>query len=389
MSLKIYTIAALISLSVLGCSKSEPNVIPTENNTVDMLRLNQFQVIGSHNSYRLRTLDQIFDSLLTIADNLPENPLELDYTHETIWDQLETYGIRQFELDIYHDPDGGRFYNQMGLEFILGQDPESGIDELLEPGMKLLHIPDIDYRTHHYTFIGALEAIRNWSVANPSHFPIMILVEAKTTTLLDNIPWLEFTETLPFDVPALDAIDDEIRSVFGESLERVLTPEDVRGIAPTLNQAIIDNGWPRLASLRGKVMFCFNNGGEDAQNYISGHPNLDGRIMFANVDPGTDESAFLMFNESTDNFSQWINQGYLVRTRADVGTWEARDGDYSRMDAAFESGAQWISTDYYRPDPRHVSDPDWTDFEVRFDEGAIRVNPVLVDHEVTGEIEDL
>lgn len=388
MSLRIYTIAALITLLLLGCSKSDPEIIPSENLTVDMLRLNEFQIIGSHNSYRLRTLDQIFDSLLTIADNLPEDPLELDYTHETLWDQLETYGIRQFELDIYHDPDGGRFYNQMGLEFILDQDPESGIPELLEPGMKLLHIPDIDYRTHHYSFVEALQTIRNWSVAHPTHFPIMILVEGKTTTLLDNIPWLDFTATLPFDIPALDAIDDEIISVFGESLGRVITPDDVRGLAPTLNQAITVNGWPRLTDLRGKVIFCFNNGGQDAQNYIAGHPNLEGRVMFANVDPGTDESAFLMFNESTDDFAQWIEQGYLVRTRADAGTWEARNGDYTRMNAAFESGAQWISTDYYRPDARHTSDPGWTDFQVRFDEGAIRVNPFLVTGEVEGEIED-
>jgi hypothetical protein len=315
--------------------------------------------------------------------------LELDYTHETIFSQLDLYGIRQFELDIYYDPDGGRFYNQMGLDFILGQDPASGIPELLEPGMKLLHIPDIDYQTHHYSFVDALLTIRDWSEANPSHFPIMILVEAKTTTLLDELPWLDFTPTLPFDIDALDAIDEEIKSVFGESLDGVITPDDVRGSQESLNVAVLQIGWPRLAASRGKVMFCFNNGGIDAQNYIVGHASLEGRVMFATAPPGTDESAFLMFNESFDDFDEWIEAGYLVRTRADIGTWESRNGDYSRVDAAYESGAQWISTDYYRPDPRHETDPEWSDYKVIFEEGTVRVNPMLVHDEVEGEIEDL
>ena len=42
--------------------------------------------------------------------------------------------------------------------------------------------------------------------------------------------------------------------------------------------------------------------------------------------------------------------GYLVRTRSDANTTEARENDYSRFEAALESGAQIISTDYYLPD---------------------------------------
>ena len=37
----------------------------------------------------------------------------------------------------------------------------------------------------------------------------------------------------------------------------------------------------------------------------------------------------------------------MVRTRADADTREARLQDYSRLEAAIESGAQLISTDYY------------------------------------------
>lgn len=42
---------------------------------------------------------------------------------------------------------------------------------------------------------------------------------------------------------------------------------------------------------------------------------------------------------------------YIVRTRSDVETMQARTGDYSMFNAAMNSNAQIISTDYYREDP--------------------------------------
>jgi len=42
----------------------------------------------------------------------------------------------------------------------------------------------------------------------------------------------------------------------------------------------------------------------------------------------------------------------MVRTRSDAGTIEARSSDYTRFLSAWQSGAQIISTDYYRADPK-------------------------------------
>lgn len=47
-----------------------------------------------------------------------------------------------------------------------------------------------------------------------------------------------------------------------------------------------------------------------------------------------------------------VQAGFIVRTRADADTVEARSGSVVRKDAAFNSGAQYVSTDYMQPDSR-------------------------------------
>ena len=44
-----------------------------------------------------------------------------------------------------------------------------------------------------------------------------------------------------------------------------------------------------------------------------------------------------------------MQSGYVVRTRADGDTKEARANDTGPRDAALASGAQWVSTDYEGP----------------------------------------
>ena len=73
-----------------------------------------------------------------------------------------------------------------------------------------------------------------------------------------------------------------------------------------------------------------------------------------------------------DEIKERATEGFLVRTRADADTVEARTGDYSRMRAAFDSGAHFISTDYYVPDERLEGD-----YQVRFPQGGyVRQSPL-------------
>ena len=99
-------------------------------------------------------------------------------------------------------------------------------------------------------------------------------------------------------------------------------------------------------------------------------------ILFINAKEGTPEAAFRMINDPIKDgeyIQRLVRQGYLVRTRADSGTEEARSGDTSRLEAALASGAQFISTDYYLPNPAFG-----TDYQVRLPGGKTsRLNPLF------------
>lgn len=120
-----------------------------------------------------------------------------------------------------------------------------------------------------------------------------------------------------------------------------------------------EDGWPTVDALRGKVLFALVDTGEERDVYRGDATSLEGRIMFTSADPGDPDAAFLRVDdpiEDEDLISELVQQGYLVRTRADVPGEEAITGDTTRREAAFASGAQYVSTDMYRPDPILGSD---------------------------------
>ena len=55
--------------------------------------------------------------------------------------------------------------------------------------------------------------------------------------------------------------------------------------------------------------------------------------------------------EDEGRIRQRVLSRYLVRTRADIPTDEARTGNTTRRDGAFRSGAHYVSTDYPEASP--------------------------------------
>jgi hypothetical protein len=356
----------------------EPDAPCATAQEIEGLRLNQIQVVGSHNSYRRKTYAPIFTFIQGLSASLPEgvSASSLDYDHLPLPEQLDTYRMRGFELDVYNDPEGGRFYNRQGLRFV-GEPVESNIPELQEPGLKVLHIPDVDYETHHYTFRSALQTIAAWSEAHPNHVPIAVHIETKESSLADALPTFMLTAALPFDAAAAASIDAEIRAVFSES--RLITPAEVRGTHASLEEAVLAGEWPTLAAARGRVLFFMEGAAVD--DYVALAPDLTDRLVFPNVQPGMPQAGVVIVNDALVDgarIAELVGQGYIVRTMADGSTNEARSGDESRKNAALGSGAQIVSTDYYRPDPRgSTPGSGWTNYRAKLPGGGpARTNPV-------------
>lgn len=376
-------LACCVLLSFSACKKGEEkkdNGPQRPTGPAESLKINEMQMVGSHNSYRLRTYEPLFQQLIAIDSFLPESlsPYALDYTHENLTTQLGDYNMRNLELDVYYDPNGGLFYNRGALDWV-NEPIASNEPELLQPGYKILHIPDIDYMTHNLTFKSALQEVKNWSDAHPYHFPIFINVETKLEAITDMVPGLVgFTHPLPYDEAAAQALDQEIKDIFGQDLGRVIDPGDIKGNYSTLREAALAGNWPTLADARGKV--CFIMQGAAETSYKAGHPSLQGRAMFVYADANSAEAAFVIKNDPISGFNAiqgLVTQGFMVRTRSDDGTDEARTGNYTKMNAAFNSGAQIVSTDYYKPDARADTSAAWSDFKVVLPGGgAARINPV-------------
>ena len=310
------------------------------------VHLNEIQVLGTHNSYHIRPLEPLWSALLAFTSAFQL----IDYTHIPLDQQFDTQGIRQIELDVWADPAGGLYANRNVMSLV-GQPTASGLPELDQPGFKILHIADIDFTVTCYTFVSCLQVVKTWSDAHPGHLPIAILVEAKDDPTPDFFS-VGFVTPVPFDTAQFDALDAEIRSVFSE--DRLITPDDVRGDASTLESAVLSQGWPTLGEARGKVLFMLDNGGHYRRDYLNGHPSLAGRVLFTSADPGSADAAFIKLNDAKGDEAEImarVASGYVIRTRADADTLEARAGDTSTRDAAIASGAQWVSTDYPVPNP--------------------------------------
>jgi hypothetical protein len=311
------------------------------------LKLNQIQVIGSHNSYHAGIAA---NEVKVWKTQNPDGFKGLDYRHQPLAQQFDS-GVRQIELDVYSDSKGGLYAYPNGPKMVaaahLPADSNFDPDGVMnKPGFKVLHMQDVDYRSVCQPFTTCLKQVRAWSHAHPHHIPLFILVETK-----DEQPKAPFQIVVPepFTSSTFDALDAEIRSVFPAN--ELITPDDVRGSYDTLNQAVLAGNWPTLATARGKVIFLMDQR-PMGPIYLEGHPSLRGRVLFTNADPGQPDAAFIERNDGpVDDITALVRQGYLIRTRTDDSTREARNNDTARRDAVMASGAQMLSTDYPANEP--------------------------------------
>jgi hypothetical protein len=290
------------------------------------------------------------------------------YGHRPLAEELDA-GARQLEIDVYYDPKGGRFADPVRLRQA-GVPVDPAIRAAwMKPGFKVMHVPDTDVLSSCVTLIDCLTIVRRWSQAHRDHTPILLMFNAKA----DKSSAQGGTDALPFDSAAFDALDAEVRSVFPPA--GLVTPDDVQGRYPTLREAVLAGAWPTLGSARGKVLFALDEPPEKVAIYRGARKSLEGRVFFINTDEASPAAAYLTLNDpiaQAERIRAAVRAGFVVRTRADADTREARIADTRRRAAALSSGAQYVSTDYMWPDPRFPGE-----YSVRLPAAAATVcNPV-------------
>ena len=288
------------------------------------LRINHIQMKGTHNSYHI--------------EPLISPTREYMYTHQPLDFQASQQGVRQFEIDVWWD---------------------------IREGLRVYH-NQYDSGTTCPTFENCLEALLGWSNDNPLHHPLFIWIEPK------DWPEQATDVTTTLEVSGLlEDIEQEIIQFW--PLNKTITPDDVRGESSTLKDAVITNGWPLLDESRGKAIFVLLAGGESRDLYAEAHPGQVGARMFTLSDEGSNEAAIFSLTDpigSGEEITRLVNEGYIVRSRADSGGEEADNNDTTRRDAALAVGAHSISTDY----PAQV---DGVDYWVEIPEGTpSRCNPI-------------
>lgn len=347
------------------------------------LRLNNLQVIGTHNSYHREVSLPERVYFPQLMGNIEAHVDDFYYSHASVHDQLEYQQVRSFEFDVYADTKGGLFADplirrlaNMSNDYKKHHDLPQ--DVMRQPGTKVLHIADADVGTICHTLVECLAQVKAWSDAKKGqHIPIPILLEFKKSE-----PGMEEqggVKAEDWTVGALDTVDAEIRSVF--SKDQLITPDDIRkqaidnGVVSgdgrdkhdkhniTLEEAILafehGGGWPTLSSARGKFFFVMDNEPthpiQVRDPYRSGgRPNLEGRVIFTNSLPGEPDAAFIKRNDPLTGNNQreiedLVAKGYFIRTRADepIQMILKDDGEAPAMrEAALASGAHIVSTDW-------------------------------------------
>lgn len=359
----IVALGAALPWAASACDVERPSgPPPCTRASVDRLPLNAIQSIGTHNSYkRAMPADEL--AAHRAVDAAGANGL--DYAHPPLPQQLDL-GLRTLELDVHRDPRGGHYLTPPGAHRRGYATPPWSPDDLTRmraPGFKVMHLADIDFRSSCVSFVQCLQQVRDWSKAHPWHAPTMISLNAK-----DSAGGPGAAPALPFDAVAFEALDAEIRSVFADG--QLFQPAQLRGRYRTLREGVRDRGRPTLGRMRGKVFLVLDETPAKRALYRS---RRTAPAMFLASDRIEDDTAIAILNDpiaQRDDIAMARKAGLLVRTRADADTREARADDTQRRDAAFASGAQFVSTDYPRPDPR------WPTYRVEFPEGGyLRCHP--------------
>lgn len=301
-----------------------------------VLRLSDVQALGTHNSYHLE----------------PESPFDGShrYSHRPLDEQL-ALGVRQFELDLHLTATG---------EF------------------QVFHLPGgVDSETTCLRFTDCLALTKSWSEEHEDHLPLLFWLEPKD----EDLDWAD-ARYQPI-AGHYEQLEQEILSVW--TADRTITPNEVRGAAATLPEAIQSTGWPTLDRLRGRAIFALLDSENHRSNYLRDAENLAGRVMFAATSSAGDAHAALFkINDARSDgarIAALAAKGFIITTNAD-SPGETDASNLARLTASLDAGAHFSSSDFVGSNTSYLAE---------LPGGApARCNPVTAPPECTArDLEDL
>ena len=257
----------------------------------DTVRLNELRFISTHNSYHL---ESNFLKLFLIRLFEPNEADGLKYSHPPLYRQLEA-GIRGFELDVRYV--WGRFVT--------------------------MHVPVVDNSSNSPDVELALKEVIRWSDNHPGHIPVIIIVELSrewNTFYLAQKKW-----------------DEELLLKFDKLVSKTLKEKAIK-------PGELEKGYPELKDVRGKIAVVFM-ADSDIVHIFGKKYKQNRKATFMMVDsktPAKDIKFVKRDNPFSSDIDSLVQNGYIVRTRADAGLVE----DSARMFRALNSKAQIISTDF-------------------------------------------
>lgn len=262
----------------------------------DILRINHIQALGTHNSYHLQPE----------VDILPWR-----YSHLPLDEQLELQGVRQFELDIFENEDGT---------------------------LEVYHLAFVDARSTCPDLANCLNVMKAWSDQNLGHHPVLVLLEVK-----------RYRGTA---AETVSKIEDILQATW--TVQRLLTPALIQRGYDSILEGLSIEGWPTLGDVRGRLMVVLHAGGALREAYLAASGGTEARLMFPDAygDINASYAAYHSMNNpigSQAAIQAIVRAGHLVRTRSDADGEESDAQDYARANAALESGAHFISTDFPMP----------------------------------------
>ena len=303
------TLSGLLAVTIAACNSGAGAVPEHLRPRVDFgyptdttLRMNDVQVKATHNSYHVETEGN--------------GVAEWHYTHAPFDVQLDTQGVRSFELDLHRNFEDGTF--------------------------EVFHIPRLDEGSRCRKFKDCLTALKTWSDANPGHAPLYVMIEPK--------------EEPPTDAEEyFDAMEQEVLAVWPR--DWIVAPADVQRDAPTLRAAVTGRGWPLLGEVRGTVLFFLNDAANFRDRYTRGGHSVTNRLMFPQaIDENDPLAAIFVLNDPVGDgpaITSAVAHGFIVRTITD-----GYDGiDPAIVSAALATGVHILSTDHPVPtDAAQVGD---------------------------------